>query len=129
MIVADTSVVLAALLGHDPAREALSGRRLIAPHLIDAEIGQALRGLVLGGKVSREDAERVLSVWATLALDRLVMTPLLPRVWQLRDNLTCHDAMFVAAAEAHRVPLVTADRKLAAANGPRCRMEIVASAP
>lgn len=54
------------------------------------------------------------------------MLGLLPRVWELRDNLTAHDALFVAAAESLDVPLVTADRRLATASGPRCRIEFLA---
>lgn len=127
MIVADTSVTLAALLGHDPSRRALSGRRLLAPHLIDAELAHAVRGLVLGGKLGEADAARLLAAWPRLALDRLPMRGLLPRVWELRANLTAYDALFVAAAEAHDVPLVSSDRRLALATGPRCPIELVAA--
>ena len=56
------------------------------------------------------------------------MTGLLPRVWALRDALTAYDAMFVAAAEALRVPLVTCDRQLAHAGAARCTVEIVPGA-
>jgi predicted nucleic acid-binding protein len=52
LIVVDTSAALAALFGQAPARDALVGQRLLAPHVIDAEIAHALRGLVLGGKVT-----------------------------------------------------------------------------
>lgn len=128
MIVVDTSVVVAALLGHDPARHALDDRRLVAPHLIDAEVAHALRGLVLGGRVTADDGERLLSVWQRLAIDRLPMTGLLPRAWALRDALTAYDAMFVTAAEALRVPLVTCDRQLAHAGAARCTVEIVPGA-
>lgn len=126
MIVVDTSASLAALLGQAPARDALLGQRLLAPHVIDAEIAHALRGLVLGGKVTEEQGRDVLDAWSCLAVDRLSMAPLLPRVWELRDNLTAYDAVFVAAAEAHNIPLVTADRRLATAAGPRCRLELIA---
>jgi predicted nucleic acid-binding protein len=68
----------------------------------------------------------LLGTWCRLALDRLPMAPLLPRVWELRDNLTAYDAVFVAAAEAHGVPLVTGDRGIATAVGPRCRIELIA---
>ncbi len=128
MIVVDTSVAVAALMGHGPARAALSGRRLLAPHVIDAEVAHALRGLVLGAKVSMSQGEALIRTWLQLQVDRLPMAPLLPRVWQLRDILTADDALFVAAAEAHDVPLVTADRRLASASGPRCRIEVIPSA-
>ncbi|MBK8732588.1 MAG: type II toxin-antitoxin system VapC family toxin [Actinomycetales bacterium] len=126
MIVADTSAAVAALLGQSSAREALIGQRLIAPHVIDAEVAHALRGLVRGSKLSADQGRSLLGTWCRLALDRLPMAPLLPRVWELRDNLTAYDAVFVAAAEAHGVPLVTGDRGIATAVGPRCRIELIA---
>ncbi len=128
MIVVDSSAALAALLGRDAARTALTDRRLIAPHVIDAEVAHALRGLVLGGKLPEPEASRILGVWRELAVDRLPMRGLLPRVWELRDNLSAHDALFVAAAEVHEVPLVTADRRLASAPGTRCTIELIAGA-
>ncbi len=128
MIVADTSVVIAALLGHDPARHSLSDRRLAAPHLIDVEVAHAIRGLVLGGKIHADDGERMLAAWQRVAVDRVPMTGLLPRVWALRDALTAYDAMFVATAEALGAPLVTCDRKLAQASRARCIVEVVPGA-
>lgn len=125
MIVLDSSVALAALTGHRPAREAMVEQRLVAPHLIDVEVAHALRGLVIGGKISAADAGRVLERWGRLAVDRVAITPLLRRIWELRDNLTAHDATFVATAEAHDLPLVTADRRLATAAGPTCALQLI----
>ena len=50
---------------------------------------------------------------------------LLPRVWDLRHNLTAYDAVYVALAEALDAPLLTRDRRLAAASGHRARIELV----
>lgn len=127
MIVVDTSVAVAALLGHGPARVAMADQRLVAPHLIDAEVAHALRGLALGGKVTAAQGDGLIRAWGRVQLDRLPMPPLLPRAWELRDNLTAYDALFVAAAEAHHLTLVTADRRLAAASGPRCTIELIPS--
>ena len=44
-------------------------------------------------------------------------------MWQLRDNLSGYDAAYVAAAELLGVPLVTGDRRLAAA--PACSCVVV----
>lgn len=126
MIVVDTSAVIAALVGNDPARRALADRRLVAPHVVDAEVAHSLRGLVRGGKVSADDGQRLLRDWTRLVVDRVPMVGLLGRVWELRDNLSAYDAMFVAAAEMLEVPLVTMDRTLAAAPGPRCSIELIA---
>jgi len=49
----------------------------------------------------------------------------LPRIWELRDNLTAHAAAYLALAEALDAPLLTRDRRLAAAAGPRARIELI----
>jgi predicted nucleic acid-binding protein len=51
--------------------------------------------------------------------------PLLLRVWELRDNLSAYDAIYVALAEALGLPLITRDRRLAEAAGHRARIELV----
>lgn len=47
------------------------------------------------------------------------------RCWELRDNLTVYDAVYVALAEALEAPLVTADQKLANAPTTRCEIEVL----
>jgi predicted nucleic acid-binding protein len=43
----------------------------------------------------------------------------MPRIWELRYNLTAYDACYVALAEALDAPLLTCDRALASAPGHR----------
>jgi predicted nucleic acid-binding protein len=50
---------------------------------------------------------------------------LLPRVWGLRHNLTAHDAVYVAVAETLDAPLLTRDRRMAAASGHHARIELI----
>jgi len=50
---------------------------------------------------------------------------LLPRVWQLRHNLTAYDAIYVALAELLNAPLVTRDRKIGTASGHHAQVEVV----
>jgi predicted nucleic acid-binding protein len=49
----------------------------------------------------------------------------LPRVWELRNNFTAYDAVYVALAEALEAPLLTRDRRLGAAAGHRAMIELV----
>ena len=42
------------------------------------------------------------------------------RAWELRGSVTYYDASYVALAELLDAPLVTLDRRLAQAHGPRC---------
>ena len=57
--------------------------------------------------------------------DRVGVSGLLGRIWELRDNLSANDATHVAVAEALEAPLVTADGRLARAPGPRCTITVV----
>jgi predicted nucleic acid-binding protein len=67
--------------------------------------------------------------WVHVLMDLEVVTysasPLLPRVWTLRDNLTPHDAVYVALAEVLDCLLVTGDTRIAGAPGVVCGVEIV----
>lgn len=50
---------------------------------------------------------------------------LLPRIWELRNNLTAYDAAYVALAEALGAPLLTRDKRLSSAAGHRAKIELV----
>jgi len=50
---------------------------------------------------------------------------LLPRVWDLRDNLTADDAVYVALAEALDASLLTRDRRLATVASRHVSVELV----
>lgn len=53
--------------------------------------------------------------------------PFASRVWELREDVTCYDAWYVAIAEALSAPLATLDARLANAPGPRCRFAVTAA--
>lgn len=130
MIVADGSAIVVAAVDATErgasvrARLARSGP-VAAPHLVDAEIGQGLRGLVLRSQLAPDDAERTLAVVGGLVTRRYAHRPLATRAWQLRDNVSFYDGLYVALAEALDAPLLTADRRLAAAVGPTCPIDVV----
>jgi predicted nucleic acid-binding protein len=79
------------------------------------EVAQVLRRYARSGELSPERGKEALADLADLPLHRYSHEPLLPRVWELRDNLTAYDAVYLALAEALLAPLVTCDSKLAAA--------------
>ena len=115
MIVVDTSAVVEALV--TPEAGALRSRlseapSLHCPHLVDSEVVHALRGLVRRDLLAADRAHAALSDFASLAIVRYPATPLLGRMWELRDALTAHDATFVALAETLGCPLVTCDARL-----------------
>jgi len=49
------------------------------------------------------------------------------RAYEQRANVTAYDAAYVALAEGLGCPLVTGDRRLAAASGINCEIEVLAT--
>ena len=130
MIVIDASAMTEFLLQTSlgekvEARLLRDGDEFHAPHLIDVEVAQALRRLVRTGEVRAERAEEAIVDLADFDLRRHPHVDLLGRTWELRDNLTSYDAMYVALAEAIASPLVTCDGPLSAAPGHTARVEVI----
>jgi len=125
MIVVDASAAVLGLLADGDARAMLRSEQIACPHLVDSEIAHALRGQVLRGAIGATDAERALDVWARLGIERFAGHGLLGRIWQLRETVRAYDATYVALAEALETTLLTADGRLARAEGPRCPMTVV----
>ena len=130
MIVVDASALLEALL-RTPAAKAVEKflfnprQTLHAPHLLDVEIAQVIRRYAANGEIDAERGRAALVDLADFPLHRYPHDFLLPRVWELRNNLTAYDAVYVALAETLDAPLLTRDRRLAAAPGHHARVELV----
>jgi len=127
LVVVDASVVVAALAetGQRGAAAARvwAGRDLVAPDVIGYEVLNTLRGLRLAKKLSKPEAERAVADWRLLAVETWSLATIADRVWALAENLTAYDAAYVALAERLRVPLLTADKRLA--NAPGIKAEVV----
>ena len=130
MIVVDASALLEVLL-RTPAAEAVEdrlfapGQTLHAPHLLDVEAAQVIRRYAAGGDIDDERGRMALTDLADFPLQRYPHDFLLPRIWDLRNNLTAYDAAYVALAEAMDAPLLTRDRRLATAAGHNARIELI----
>jgi predicted nucleic acid-binding protein len=130
VIVVDASALLEALL-RTPAAEAVEdrlfapGQTLHAPHLLDVEVAQVVRRYAANGEIDGERGRAALTDLADLPVRRYPHDILLPRIWDLRNNLTAYDAAYVALAEALDAPLLTRDRRLAAASGHRAQIELL----
>jgi predicted nucleic acid-binding protein len=128
VIVADASVLVVALADDgadgDQARARLHGEVLAVPELADLEVASVLRRQMKAGLLDARRARLALEDLAALPARRAPHRPLLPRCWELRDNLTIYDAAYVALAEVMSITLLTGDQRLARAPGPRCPIEI-----
>lgn len=130
MIVVDASAVIEVLLGTPAARRVAErlfdeGETLHAPHLLDVEIAQVLRQYTLAGAFRAERGAEALEDLADFPIARYPHQPFLPRIWELRNNVTAYDAAYLSLAEALAAPLVTRDAKLATAAGHEARIELV----
>lgn len=75
--------------------------------------------------IPENEARLLVNSLGALGIARRSHLPLIPRIWELRDNLTAYDAAYVALAEALRCPLVTSDARLAFVPGIRCEVEVI----
>jgi predicted nucleic acid-binding protein len=104
------------------------GGTLHAPHLIDVEVTNAIRGLVSRGELTIDGASSARTDAAEMSITLYPHALLLERAWQLRDTLSTYDAVYVALAELLPAPLVTCDARLAPASGHTAEIELFAPA-
>jgi predicted nucleic acid-binding protein len=128
MTVVDASAIVAALVDAGPdgewaANEVLRDD-LAAPHLMPVEAANILRRAVIAGDLSIDVATLAHADLVRLRVELLPYEPHADRVWQLRDTLTAYDAWYVAVAEALDAPMITLDRRVARATGPRCSFRL-----
>ncbi len=130
MIVVDASAVIALLV--EPAAESAPIRDRIAgtgeanaPHLLDVEVTSAFRRLVRQGRIGAARCHRALHTFLDLPIVRFPHSPLVGRIWELRDGLSAYDATYVSLAERLGATLLTRDRGLLAAGGHRAQIELV----
>ena len=119
MTVLDTSAAIDYLIGADVAKQVTgilaSEGEVAAPDLIVLEVLAALRRETLRGFLAEERATGALNDLADLSIELFPCLPLRKRAWELRENFTAADALFVALAEQLDEPLATKDGPLAAA--------------
>jgi predicted nucleic acid-binding protein len=110
----------------EAAREAIRRERWVwAPALVDAEVGQALRRQVRGGEISDRKAGAALDDLLEMRVQKVPHRHLIDRAWELRDNVSFYDGLYVALAEALDAPLLTLDGKLSRASGLRTEVELI----
>jgi predicted nucleic acid-binding protein len=118
MAVVDASVVVEILRPGAPSRAV--DRRLTeeehvlwAPHLIDAEVGHALRREVRLGRMDAEAAEEAIWELNDLPLRLVEHENLVKVAWDLRENFSFYDALYVSLALMLGETLLTFDARMA----------------
>jgi predicted nucleic acid-binding protein len=124
--VCDASAVVALLLDGGPegrwVTEALTGADLAAPQLVSFESANIIRRQELAGLVSSDQVAQAHADLLDLAIEHWPYELLVPRAWQLRQNLSSYDASYVALAELTGATLVTLDRRIRGAPDLRCEI-------
>lgn len=130
MPVLDASVLVEYLASGEHAEAArerirAEGHANWVPELVYAEVGHALRRGVRLGQLDAVFAREALWEVHQMPLHWVSHEQLTLYAWELRDNVTFYDALYVALAEMLDQPLVTLDAKLARASGIRAEVELI----
>ncbi|MDQ2845629.1 MAG: type II toxin-antitoxin system VapC family toxin [Actinomycetota bacterium] len=130
MIVVDASVLANALADDDADGRLARGElraagELTAPDLIDVEAVSVLRKRWLRGTLTDARLRIAVTHLLQLTFERVPTRRLVRRAIEMRANVSAYDACYVALAESLQCDLLTADRRLAAAPGPRCTIRVL----
>jgi len=129
LIVLDASAAVDWLLA-TPAGQLIEKRiytsheSLYAPHIFDLEVVQVFRRLAQQGIVSSLRASEGIQDLLALRVVRYPHLIFVPRIWQLRNNLSAYDAAYIALAENLAAPLITRDARLAGVPGHSALVEV-----
>ncbi len=99
---------------------------LHVPHLFEIEVINALRHHALRHGISESRRLELLEDLTTMSISRYAHTAMLPRIWELRDNVSAYDAAYIVLAETLEAPLVTRDARLGRAPAIRAEVEVYA---
>jgi predicted nucleic acid-binding protein len=117
--VVDASLLIDVLVGLPAGRPwrrwVAASDTLAAPDCAGVELGRYLRRHTLSGRLDAEDAELSFVTWRALGVATYPTGPLLADAFELRDNFTFDDALYVVLARRLDEPLATTDTRLARA--------------
>jgi len=130
VIVVDACVLANALADDeddgDTARyELRAAGEVAAPDLVDVETVSVLRKRWLRRTLTDQRFATAIAHLQQLDFERVPTLRLVARTFELRANVSAHDACYVALAERLGCELITVDGRLAAATGPRCPIRVL----
>ena len=105
-------------------RQRVATSSCAAPELIDLEAANVLRKLVIRGELPDVESGDALRDVRDAPVLRVSHRHLIERAWELRQNITCYDASYVALAELLGRPLLTSDARLGRASGHRAEVVV-----
>jgi predicted nucleic acid-binding protein len=91
----------------------VAGADLFAPDYLDVEVASALRRHVRLGYLGAKRAGQALDDLFAWDIERVSNRELVRWAWDLRDNVTVYDAVYLAAAQKHNASVITSDGPLA----------------
>ena len=94
---------------------------------MDAEVAHVVRRHVLRGELAAAAAEAALADLVTMRIERYSHLPLVQRAFELRDNATIYDALYLILAEVLGAKLLTRDAGLARVPGVSAAVEVIRS--
>lgn len=120
----DASALVALLLDGGPhgrwVTRSLGGADLAAPSLVAFECANIFRRHELAGLITPDQAAQAHADLLDLSVEHWPYEIVARRAWELRRNLSSHDASYVAVAELTGATFVTLDRRIGRAPGLRC---------
>ncbi len=124
-LVIDASALVAALVdSNTDGRWALNlvstSPFLASPEICYLETLNIVRRHERSSQISPVEARIALTSLRDLPLELVPVHPLIGRIWELRSNLTCYDAAYIAVAENLSLPLATLDGPMRRAPGSQC---------
>jgi predicted nucleic acid-binding protein len=129
LVVADASVIVSLLIDPGEAGEAIAAHLrdavILSPSLLPFEVANVLRRRKNAGLLSGAEAALAHADLLDLPIDFWPWEAIATRAWELGSNLSSYDASYVALAEETGATLLTRDRRIAAAPGIRCRIDVV----
>mgnify|MGYP002640707052 CR=1 FL=1 len=128
MIVIDASAAIEGYrdsLSPSDFDQILRDNTVMAPQSLWVEVVQGFRRMVRNGEIEEALAIEAIKHLGELPIVKLPFEPFVERIWELRHNVSAHDAWYVAIAETFGVPLATTDRRLANATGPLCEFLVL----